>query len=86
MPCSQTRAEVLRCASSRYLVNDTIIIRYCIELVVSTGGALSRNGQVVAPKQAVISVPPSNMGRVRPCSAGFCCHRLVQCRLCLHVR
>jgi hypothetical protein len=49
----------------RYLVNDTIIIRYCIELVVSTGGALSRNGQVVAPKQAVISVPPSNMGRVR---------------------
>lgn len=43
------------------LVNDTIVIRYQIELVVSTGGALSR--QVVPAKtpKAVV-VPPPNLG------------------------
>lgn len=43
------------------LVNDTIVIKYQIELVVSTGGALSR--QVAAPKPSkAVVVPPPNLG------------------------
>lgn len=41
----------------RFLVDDTIIIRYTIELVVSSGGALSRvNGPNTAPKAPLIQV------------------------------
>ena len=58
------KRSVLENPANGYMVNDTIIIRYTIELVVSTGGALSRNGQLPSPKPPVISVPPSNMGRV----------------------
>ena len=59
------KRSMLENPANGYMVNDTIIIRYTIELVVSTGGALSRNGQLPAPKPPVISVPVSNMGRVR---------------------
>lgn len=47
-----------------FLANDTIVIRYTIELVVSSGGALSRN-HGVPPKPALplIPVPPSSLGR-----------------------
>lgn len=43
------------------LVNDTIVIRYQIELVVSTGGALSRQTNP-AKQLPSISVPPSSLG------------------------
>lgn len=43
------------------LVNDTIVIRYQIELVVSTGGALSRQVAPAKPSKAVV-VPPPNLG------------------------
>lgn len=42
------------------LVNDTIVIRYQIELVVSSGGALSRSTSKPPPPQ--IHVPPPNLG------------------------
>ena len=42
------------------LVNDTIIIRYQIELVVSSGGALSRSTS--KPPVPQIHVPPPNLG------------------------
>ena len=43
------------------LVNDTIVIRYQIELVVSTGGALSK--QTPVPKQSkAVFVPPQSLG------------------------
>jgi speckle-type POZ protein len=42
------------------LVNDTIVIRYQIELVVSTGGALSRHSQ--AKQLPTIVVPPASLG------------------------
>lgn len=46
---------VLEGQNSGYLLNDTLIIRYCIELVVSSGGALSKqpSGPV---KQTIIQV------------------------------
>ncbi|PSC69902.1 BTB POZ and MATH domain-containing 2-like isoform A [Micractinium conductrix] len=42
------------------LVNDTIVIRYQIELVVSSGGALSRSTS--KPPVPQIHVPPPNLG------------------------
>jgi speckle-type POZ protein len=41
------------------LVNDTIVIKYQIELVVSTGGALSRQVSAPKPPSSVIVPPPS---------------------------
>lgn len=43
------------------LVDDTIVIRYQIELVVSTGGALSRQTQNPRPSK-LVTVPPPNLG------------------------
>lgn len=43
------------------LVNDTIVIKYQIELVVSTGGALSRQVHPPKPSRAVV-VPPVSLG------------------------
>ncbi len=43
------------------LVDDTIVIRYQIELVVSTGGALSRQTQHPRPSK-LVTVPPPNLG------------------------
>lgn len=41
-------------------MNDTIVIRYQIELVVSSGGALSRSTSKPPPPQ--VHVPPPNLG------------------------
>lgn len=46
----------------RYLKDDTIVIRYTIELVVSSGGALAKTGSA-AHRAPVVQVPPQNMGR-----------------------
>lgn len=45
-----------------YLVNDTIVIKYTIELVVSSGGALSRGGSSVPAKKELVKVPAPNLG------------------------
>lgn len=42
-------------------MNDTIIIQYQIELVVSTGGALARQITNERPSKSVV-VPPPNLG------------------------
>jgi hypothetical protein len=47
-------------------VNDTIVIKYTIELVVSTGGALSRS-HGPTNKADMIKVPPSNLGHDLGC-------------------
>eukprot|EP00192_Tetraselmis_astigmatica_P017658 CAMPEP_0117674406 /NCGR_PEP_ID=MMETSP0804-20121206/15021_1 /TAXON_ID=1074897 /ORGANISM="Tetraselmis astigmatica, Strain CCMP880" /LENGTH=132 /DNA_ID=CAMNT_0005483273 /DNA_START=1036 /DNA_END=1434 /DNA_ORIENTATION=+ len=51
-----------------YLKDDTIIIRYAIELVVSSGGALSRNSHSLsssgpAVSGSAITVPPPALGK-----------------------
>lgn len=57
------KRNVLENQQQGYLVDDTIIIRYTIELVVSSGGALSRAaGSPAAPKAPTIQVPPSTLG------------------------
>ena len=48
------KRTVLENPSYGYLVNDTIVIRYTIELVISSGGALSRT-----PGAAAIPRPPA---------------------------
>lgn len=60
------KKSILEDPNRGLLVNDTIVIRYQIELVVSTGGALSRHGagkhgQHQLPSS--ISVPPPSLGR-----------------------
>ena len=47
--------NILEDPSRGYLENDTIIIKYTIELVVSSGGALSRNQH---PNRAELIKPP----------------------------
>jgi hypothetical protein len=41
------RRSTLENPANGYLLNDTIVIRYTIELVVSSGGALTRAGHPV---------------------------------------
>ena len=48
------------------VVNDTIVIRYQIELVVSTGGALSRHTAATKMVSCVAS-----LGRTAPASVDF---------------
>ncbi len=50
------KRSVLENPSSGYLVADTIIIKYTIELVVSSGGALARAPGVSLPKLPTIQV------------------------------
>ena len=51
------KRSVLENPQNGYMQNDTIIIRYTIELVVSSGGALSGHKQPgLFPKASVISV------------------------------
>ncbi|KAK9815417.1 hypothetical protein WJX72_003308 [[Myrmecia] bisecta] len=59
------KRSVLENNQTGFLVNDTIIIKYTIELVVSSGGALSRvgGGAASAPKLPIIQVPPPNLGK-----------------------
>lgn len=50
------KRSVLENQNNGYLVNDTIVIKYTIELVVSTGGALTRQPGPNLPKLPVIQV------------------------------
>ena len=53
------KRTVLENPSYGYLVNDTIVIRYTIELVISSGGALSRTpGAAAIPRPPAIQVLP----------------------------
>jgi speckle-type POZ protein len=53
--------NILEDPARGYLANDTIIIKYTIELVVSTGGALSRNQH--PNKGDLIRAPLPTLGR-----------------------
>ncbi len=55
------KKSILEDPARGLLMNDTIIIRYQIELVVSTGGALSRQVASDKPSKSVV-VPPPNLG------------------------
>mmetsp|Transcript_26845 Transcript_26845/g.67519 ORF Transcript_26845/g.67519 Transcript_26845/m.67519 type:complete len:540 (-) Transcript_26845:1476-3095(-) len=61
------KRSVLENPANGYLKDDTIIIRYTIELVVSSGGALSRGNANLTSGPAIsasaISVPPPMLGR-----------------------
>jgi hypothetical protein len=54
------KRSILEDPARGYLANDTIIIKYTIELVVSSGGALSRNGGL--PKPESIKVGAAGRG------------------------
>jgi hypothetical protein len=54
--------NILEDPARGFLANDTIIIKYTIELVVSSGGALSRSSN--GPSKAeLIKVPPPSIGK-----------------------
>lgn len=53
--------NILEDPARGYLKDDTIIIKYTIELVVSTGGALSRNQH--PNKGDLIKAPLPTLGR-----------------------
>lgn len=53
------KRNVLENPNSGFLVKDTIVIRYTIELVVSSGGALAKQTGPAIPKAPVIDVRPS---------------------------
>ncbi len=55
------KRSVLENLNNGYLVNDTIVIRYTIELVVSTGGALTRQPGSNVPKLPLIQVLRSSL-------------------------
>eukprot|EP00879_Flechtneria_rotunda_P011184 GHRR01011682.1.p1 GENE.GHRR01011682.1~~GHRR01011682.1.p1 ORF type:complete len:514 (+),score=178.06 GHRR01011682.1:92-1633(+) len=55
------KRNILEDPARGFLVNDTIVIKYTIELVVSTGGALSRT--VNPTKTELIKVPPPGIGK-----------------------
>lgn len=61
------KRSVLENPANGYLKDDTIIIRYTIELVVSSGGALSRGNAHLNSGPAIsasaITVPPPMLGR-----------------------
>jgi hypothetical protein len=50
------KSSVLESPNNGYLAADTIVIRYTIELVVSTGGALTRQAGPAGPKLPIIEV------------------------------
>jgi hypothetical protein len=61
-PALQTQRNILEDPARGFLANDTIIIKYTIELVVSSGGALSRSSN--GPSKAeLIRVPPPSIGK-----------------------
>ncbi|KAK9835467.1 hypothetical protein WJX74_000792 [Apatococcus lobatus] len=57
------KRSVLEHGQNGYIQNDTIVIRYTIELVVSTGGALSRTMAGPPPRPNLIQVPDPSLGR-----------------------
>lgn len=60
LPPAWLQRNILEDPARGYLQNDTIIIKYTIELVVSTGGALSRQNP---NKTEMIKVPPPSIGQ-----------------------
>ena len=60
------KRSVLENPNSGYLVADTIIIKYTIELVVSSGGALARAPGTAQPKLPSIQVRWSLHGLCQP--------------------
>ena len=69
------KRTVLENPSYGYLVNDTIVIRYTIELVISSGGALSRTpGAAAIPRPPAIQVLPlcCQHGTSSSSSSGLC--------------
>lgn len=56
------KRSILEDPNKGFLLNDTIVIKYTIELVVSSGGALSRGGGMVPSKAELIKVPPPHLG------------------------
>ena len=52
------RRSTLENPANGYLLNDTIVIRYTIELVVSSGGALTRAGHPI-PRAPSVQVDKS---------------------------
>jgi hypothetical protein len=62
LPCRKfVKKSILEDPARGLLLNDTIIIQYQIELVVSTGGALARQITNERPSKSVV-VPPPNLG------------------------
>jgi speckle-type POZ protein len=59
---SLLQRNILEDPARGFLVNDTIIIKYTIELVVSSGGALSRSSQNPS-KAELIKVPSPSIGK-----------------------
>mmetsp|Transcript_18571 Transcript_18571/g.52184 ORF Transcript_18571/g.52184 Transcript_18571/m.52184 type:complete len:542 (+) Transcript_18571:102-1727(+) len=56
------KRSILEDSSRGYLHNDTVIIKYTIELVVSTGGALSRNSGPSNSRSELVRVPTPSLG------------------------
>lgn len=56
------KRSILEDPNRGFLVDDTLVIKYTIELVVSTGGALSRGGGSMQCRADLIRVPPSSLG------------------------
>jgi len=57
------KKSVLEDPARGLLVNDTIVIKYQIELVVSSGGALQRGGDRNRYTHPQIAVPPVSLGK-----------------------
>ncbi|PNW84405.1 hypothetical protein CHLRE_03g144284v5 [Chlamydomonas reinhardtii] len=56
------KRSLLEDAGKGYLANDTLVIKYTIELVVSSGGALMRGGGGGRGGAELIRVPPPSLG------------------------
>ncbi|GLI59593.1 hypothetical protein VaNZ11_001522 [Volvox africanus] len=56
------KRSLLEDPTKGYLVNDTVVIRYTIELVVSSGGALMRGGPGGRGAAELVRVPPPCLG------------------------
>ncbi|GLC40320.1 hypothetical protein PLESTB_001597800 [Pleodorina starrii] len=56
------KRSLLEDPTKGYLLNDTVLIRYTIELVVSSGGALMRGGSGSRGAAELVRVPPPCLG------------------------
>ncbi|KXZ44695.1 hypothetical protein GPECTOR_63g23 [Gonium pectorale] len=56
------KRSLLEDPSKGYLQNDALVIRYTIELVVSSGGALTRGGFTSRSAGDLVRVPPPSLG------------------------
>ncbi len=57
------KRNILEDPSRGFLLNDTIVIKYTIELVVSSGGALQRATGAAPSKAELIKVPAPCLGK-----------------------